>query len=90
MEALRQVLAVLFVLGLAVGAAWLARRKGKTITMPFLERKGPSPFQTAGRLSLTPQHTLHLVRFGGRELLVATHPQGCSVLADEKNAGDLA
>jgi len=32
------------------------------------------------RLALTPQHTLHLVRIQGREVLVATHPQGCSVV----------
>jgi hypothetical protein len=34
------------------------------------------------RLALTPQHTLHLVRINGREVLVATHPQGCSVVAN--------
>ncbi len=33
-----------------------------------------------GRLVLTPQHTLHLVCIPGREVLVATHPQGCSVV----------
>jgi hypothetical protein len=32
------------------------------------------------RLALTPQHTLHVVRINGRELVVATHPQGCSVV----------
>jgi hypothetical protein len=32
------------------------------------------------RLALTPQHTLHIVRINGREVLVATHPQGCSVV----------
>jgi hypothetical protein len=29
---------------------------------------------------LTPQHTLHIVRVNGREILIATHPQGCSVV----------
>ena len=33
------------------------------------------------RLRLTPQHTLHLIRVGGQhDVLVATHPQGCSLL----------
>src|SRR5450631_3876841 len=34
--------------------------------------------QTLDRLALTPLHALHVVRAGGRELLVATHPQGCT------------
>jgi hypothetical protein len=32
------------------------------------------------RLALTPQHTLHLVCIHGREVLLATHPQGCSAI----------
>ncbi len=32
------------------------------------------------RLALTPQHTLHIVRINGSEVLLATHPQGCSVI----------
>ena len=32
------------------------------------------------RLALTPQHMLHLVRVQGREMVVATHPQGCLLL----------
>jgi hypothetical protein len=30
---------------------------------------------------LTAQHAVHLVRIDGRELVVATHPQGCSLLS---------
>jgi hypothetical protein len=32
------------------------------------------------RLALTPQHTLHRIRVDGGEILLATHPQGCSVV----------
>jgi flagellar biogenesis protein FliO len=32
------------------------------------------------RLSLTPQHSLHMVRVNGREFVVATHPQGCTLV----------
>src|SRR5262245_19430131 len=36
--------------------------------------------QSLERISLTPQHSLHLVRVAGRVLLVAVSPGGCSVL----------
>jgi flagellar biogenesis protein FliO len=32
------------------------------------------------KLMLTPQHALHLVRVAGRDVLVATHPQGCTFI----------
>ena len=35
------------------------------------------------RLALTPQHTLHLVRAAGRELVIATHPHGCTLVAEQ-------
>jgi flagellar biogenesis protein FliO len=38
--------------------------------------------ETLQRIALTPQHSLHLVRIHGRELLVATHPQGCALLLE--------
>jgi hypothetical protein len=43
------------------------------------------------RVTLGPNHTLHLVRFGGRVLLVAAHAGGCSLLetsaSEEYRAG---
>ena len=36
--------------------------------------------QAIERLSLTPQHSLHLVSVGGRVLLIAVSPGGCTVL----------
>jgi hypothetical protein len=42
---------------------------------------GPTPaMERVGRLALTPQHALHLVRVQGLEMVVATHPQGCSIV----------
>ena len=38
--------------------------------------------ESVERLALTPQHSLHLVRIGGREVVVATHPQGCALLTE--------
>jgi flagellar biogenesis protein FliO len=81
MEAIQPVLAVLFVLGLLGGvlfwlrAKGLARFNGKAIGRPGARR-----MQAIERLPLTPQHSLHLVSVGGRTLLVAVSPGGCSVL----------
>lgn len=36
--------------------------------------------ETVERLALTTHHTLHILRLRDRELLVATHPQGCTLL----------
>lgn len=81
MDALQPALAVLFVLGLLGGALyWLrakgvARFNGKGFGLP-----GARQMQTLERLTLTPQHSLHLVRVGGRVLLVAVSPGGCTVV----------
>jgi flagellar biogenesis protein FliO len=34
------------------------------------------------RVVLTPQHTLHLVHVEGRQIVVATYPNGCDLLLD--------
>lgn len=58
-------------------------RKGETPLKRFFARNSEKPdkaLERLERLTLTPQHTLHLVRLGDREILVATHPHGCSLL----------
>lgn len=89
MEAIQQTLVVVFVLGL-LGATlyWLrgqgiARFSGKT-----LGRGGARRMQSIERLPLTPQHSLHLVNVGGRTLLIAVSPGGCSVLDGEVRVQD--
>jgi flagellar biogenesis protein FliO len=85
MDVLRQVFSVLLVFSLLGAVLWALRRGGR-ISFQGLARKR-IPGQTKSmvaveRLALTPQHTLHLVCINGREVLVATHPQGCSVVSD--------
>ncbi len=88
MDVFRQVFSVLLVFSLLGALLWMLRRGGKIsfqgFTVRSLARKraeGSSRSIVAvERLSLTPQHTLHIVRINGREVLVATHPQGCSVV----------
>jgi hypothetical protein len=82
MDVLRQVSSVLLVFSLLGVAIWLLRRSGK-ISFQGLARTralGQRSMIAVERLALTPQHTLHLVCIHGREVLVATHPQGCSVV----------
>lgn len=87
MEIARQVLAVVFVLALLGAALWALRhgtaplqalRSGKT------QERG---FKVVERIALTPQHSLHIIRRGSEEWILATHPQGCSVIQKDSPAG---
>ncbi len=76
-DLIRQALAVLLVFALLAAAVWKLR------SGPLLGGRSNGPrLASAGRLMLTPQHAVHLVRIDGRELVVATHPQGCSILSE--------
>ena len=79
MDVLRQVSSVLLVFSLLGAMVWILRRSGKISFQGLTtKRAGTSSMVVVERLALTPQHTLHIVRINGREVLVATHPQGCS------------
>jgi hypothetical protein len=56
-----------------------AAAKRKNIFPGLGEDAGSREHKIADR-ALTPQHALHLVCIHGREVLVATHLQGCSVI----------
>ena len=73
-DLIRQILAILLVFGLLGAAVWKLR------TGPLARRSAGSRLYSESRLVLTPQHAIHLVRIDGREVVVATHPQGCTVL----------
>jgi flagellar biogenesis protein FliO len=78
-----QALAVLLVFALLAAAVWKLGRGAGTgsLKMPW-SRAGTSgrALEAVERVALTPQHAIHLIRFEGRDLLVSTHPQGCSLL----------
>jgi flagellar biogenesis protein FliO len=80
MDIVRQIFSVLLVFALLAGALWMLRR-GRRVSFSGTLRKNRS-LESIERMSLTPQHSLHLVRIRGREVVVATHPQGCSVVAE--------
>lgn len=78
MEIWREAAALVAVFALLGAAIWSLRHRTGTV------RKGSSKsLQAVERIALTPQHAVHLLRTPGRELLVATHPQGCSLLFEQ-------
>jgi flagellar biogenesis protein FliO len=86
MEGFQQVAAVLFVLGLLGGTLYWLRGKGAvTFAGKGFGRAGNRQMKSIERLPLTAQHSLHLVNVGGRTLLIAVSPGGCSLLETREN-----
>jgi flagellar biogenesis protein FliO len=84
---LRQAGSILLVISLLGFAVWKLRRPGEALGWNWrgAAAKGRE-MQAVERLALTPQHSLHLVRMHGCEIVIATHPQGCTLLS-EKSGG---
>ena len=86
MEAIQQTLVVVFVLGLLGGTLYWLRGKGVArFNTKGMGRGAARRLQSIERLALTPQHSLHLVNVGGRTILIAVSPGGCSVLESVGN-----
>jgi hypothetical protein len=84
-ELWREASALLLVFGLlALAISALRKRTGQAVGL--FRPNGARSLTSVERISLTPQHALHLVRASGRELLLATHPHGCTVIADDRSA----
>ena len=80
MEIVRQSLAIAIVFALLWVALRLLRKKGALSIRPA---KGDSRLiESRGRLALSAQHSLHLVRVSGRDVLVGVHPSGLTVILD--------
>jgi flagellar biogenesis protein FliO len=81
MDVLRQIFSVLLVFSLLGAVLWGLRRGGR-ISFQAGKRalRNTRSMAAVERLALTPQHTLHLVLINGHEILMATHPQGCTVI----------
>jgi len=77
MDVVEQMTAVVLVLALLGGSLWWLRRRGIAgIALP--RQRKQRRLEHLERLPLGPQHTLHLVRVGELELLVASSPSGCA------------
>ena len=85
MELIRQTLGIAVVFTALAGLRWWSRRRGLATFRPFDRmRQKPRQLEAVERLSLTPHHALHVVRFQGRELLIASHATGCVLLKSQR------
>jgi flagellar biogenesis protein FliO len=80
MEAIQQTLVVVFVLGLLGATIYWLRGQGIARFGGKGAVRGTRRMQSLERMALSPQHSLHLVDVGGRVLLIAVSPGGCSLL----------
>jgi flagellar biosynthetic protein FliO len=87
MENFQQLFAVFFVLAILCACLWLFRRNGWALRTPTRRRRRDQPpqLEVIDGLTLTPHHSLHLVRLADRVLLVGLSPQGCNLLDTAKN-----
>jgi len=88
MEFSEQLIGVVIVLGILAGSLWLLKRKGLIRTSIRYRGSGKPPLELIDRLSLTPHHSLHLVRLADRTILIGLSPNGCALL-DRLDRADL-
>jgi flagellar biosynthetic protein FliO len=78
---------VVLVLALLLGALWFLRRKGWAQFSGARRNARPGrPLEVIDRVTLTPHHSLHLVRMADRILLVGLSPTGCTLLESSERA----
>lgn len=81
MEVFQQLWVVIVILGILCGAVWLMKRKGWIQTaLRRSPENGQPRLEVIDRLQLTPQHSLHLVRWAHGTLLIGVSPNGCNLL----------
>jgi len=81
MDLLRQAAAIALVLGLLIAVRWVFRRNWWRIG------SAPALLESRGKLALTPRHSVHLIRIGDRNLILALHPEGVTFLGESKASG---
>jgi flagellar biogenesis protein FliO len=87
MELFRELFGIFLVFSLLGAAVGLVRRKSGR------ERLAPAVLESRGKLALTARHCIHLVRIGDRNLILALHPTGITLLGDlapQARLGDCA
>lgn len=79
---------VLAVFALLGAVLWLLRARGLASWRLPQRSSGPRRLRVVERIALTPQHSLHLVQFDGRTLVIGVSPAGCHLLTGEPGAGE--
>ncbi len=80
MDIAKQSLAIVFVFSLLWIALWSLRKRG----WAGMRRSNSlsNLLESRGKLVLTARHSIHLVRVGDRNLILALHPDGLTFLGD--------
>jgi flagellar biogenesis protein FliO len=84
MEIVQQIGTVIAVLGGLIGLLLWLRNKGVaklSFTRP--SNRSGARLESLDRITLTAQHSLHLVRVGDRALLIGLSPTQCNVLDNQ-------
>lgn len=90
MEILEQITMVFVVFALLGGLLWFMRSRGlATFRLPGKRTGSRKQLEVIERLPLTPSHSIHLVRFADRTLLIGVAPGGCTLL-ERSEAADRA
>ena len=80
MELTEQIAMILAVFALLGGLLWMLKKRG-IATLPLGSRSANSRrLEVMERITLTPQHALHLVRVSGKLVLIGTAPSNCTLL----------
>jgi len=79
MELIGQMTAVAGVLTLLIAVLWWLRRRGFA-QVGAIRMSRSRRMERLERLTLSPQHSLHLVRLGDTALVVAASPAGCCLI----------
>jgi flagellar biogenesis protein FliO len=85
MDAIQPIAAVALVLSMLAGALYFLKKRGAaSFHLPGSgsRRGGSRQMEVIERVTLSPQHALHLVRIGDRTVVVATAPSSCRLLCD--------
>jgi len=81
MDTLTQFLPAALVIALLAAAVWALKRASfGGFSLPVRAASRNRLLEPLDRLTLSPQHTLHVVGVGGRRILIVVHPSGCSVV----------
>lgn len=81
MDAIQPFAAIALAMALLGGALWALKKRGvASFRISGTSVSAPRRLEVVERISLGPQHSLHLVRAGDRLLLVATAPNSCQLL----------
>ena len=90
MDFVQPLAAIVLVMALLGGALLVLKRRGNASFHLARSSSGaPRKLELIERVSLGPQHAIHLVRAGDRLVLIATTPSSCQILDHPIGNGDL-